>query len=44
MVSVPDRVVSTGLWPLHYGHPLVIIAEEGEVEVRTAAVGLGTDG
>lgn len=39
----PDGVVSAGLGPLHYWHPLVIITEEGEVEVGTAAVGLGAD-
>ena len=37
-------MVSAGLGSLHHRHPLVIITEEGEVEVRTAAVGLGTDG
>lgn len=41
---VPDGVVSTGLRSLHHRHPLVIITEEGEVEVRTAAVGLSADG
>lgn len=42
--AVPDGVISAGLGPLHHRHPLVIITEEGEVEVRTAAVGLGADG
>lgn len=37
-------MVSAGLGPLHNRHPLVIIAEEGEVEIRAAAVGLSTDG
>lgn len=41
---VPDGVVSAGLGSLHHRHPLIIITEEGEVEVRTAAVGLGADG
>lgn len=40
---VPDGVVSAGLGSLHHRHPLVIITEEGEVKVRTAAVGLGAD-
>lgn len=44
MKSIPDGVVSAGLRPLHNWHPLVIIAEEGEVEVRAAAVGLCADG
>lgn len=43
MGSVPDGVVSTGLGPLHHRHPLVIVTEEGEVEVRAAAVGLGAN-
>lgn len=37
-------MVSTGLGPLHHRHPLVVVAEEREVEVRAAAVGLGADG
>lgn len=42
--AVPDRVVATRLGPLHDGHPLVIVAEERQVEVGAAAVGLGADG
>lgn len=41
---VPDGVVSTSLGPLHDRHPLVIVAEEGQVEVGAAAVRLGADG
>lgn len=37
-------MVSTGLGPLHHRHPLVVVAEEREVEVRAAAVGLSADG
>jgi len=43
-VSVPDGVISAALGPLHHRHPLVVVAEEGEVEVRAAAVRLGADG
>lgn len=43
-MAVPDRVVATRLGSLHHRHPLIVIAEEGEVQVRAAAVGLGTDG
>lgn len=42
--AIPDRVVATRLGPLHDGHPLVIVAEERQVEVGAAAVGLGADG
>ena len=41
---LPDGVVSTGFGALHDGYPFVIVAEEGEVQVGAAAVGLGTDG
>ncbi len=41
---IPDWVVATCLWTFHYGHPLVIVAEEGQVEIRTAAVRLRRDG
>lgn len=37
-------MVATGLGSLHHRHPLVVVAEEGQVQVRTAAVGLSTDG
>lgn len=40
---IPYRVITAGLGPLHDRHPLVIIAEKGEVEVRAATVRLGTD-
>lgn len=43
-MAVPDRVVATRLGSLHHRHPLIVVAEEGEVQVRAAAVGLGTDG
>lgn len=43
-MSVPDGVVSAGLGSLHHRHPLVVVAEEREVEVRAAAVRLGADG
>lgn len=42
--EVPYGMIATGLWPFHDRHPLVIIAEEGEVQIRAAAVGLSTDG
>lgn len=37
-------MVTTRLGSFHDRHPLVVIAEEGEVQVGAAAVGLGTDG
>ncbi len=37
-------MIATGLWPFHDWHPLVIIAKEGEIQIRAAAVGLSTDG
>lgn len=40
----PDGVVAAGLGSLHDRHPLVVVAEEGEVEVGAAAVRLGADG
>lgn len=43
MFVIPDRVIATGFGALHDRHPLVIIAEEGEVEVGTAAVRLSAD-
>lgn len=43
-MRVPDRMVATRLGPLHHRHPLIVVAEEGEVQVRTAAVRLGADG
>lgn len=42
--SAPDGVVSAGLGPLHHRHPLVVVAEERQVQVGAAAVGLGADG
>lgn len=43
-VGLPDRMVPTRLGSLHHRHPLVVVAEEGEVQVGAAAVGLGADG
>lgn len=40
----PDRMVPTRLGSLHHRHPLVVVAEEGQVKVGAAAVGLGADG
>lgn len=37
-------MIAAGLGTLHDRHPLVVIAEKGEVEVGAAAVGLGADG
>lgn len=37
-------MITAGLGPLHDRHPLVIIAEKGEVEVGAATVRLGADG
>lgn len=42
--TVPDGVVSAGLGPLHHRHPLVVVAEERQVQVGAAAVGLRADG
>ena len=41
---MPDGVVSAGLGSLHHRHPLVVVAEQGEVQVGTTRVGLGADG
>lgn len=41
---VPDGVISTGLGPLHHRHPLVVVAEERQVQIGAAAVRLGADG
>lgn len=40
----PDGMVATRLGSFHHRHPLIVIAEEGEVQVRAAAVRLGADG
>ena len=42
--GVPDRVIPACLGPLHDGHPLVIVAEERQVEVGATTVRLGADG
>lgn len=44
LADSPDGVVAARLGPLHDRHPLVVVAEEGEVEVGAAAVRLGADG
>ena len=41
--SVPDGVVAARLRTLHHRHPLVVVAEQRQVEVRTAAVRLRAD-
>lgn len=42
-LSAPNRVVTAGFGPFHDRDPLVVVAEEREVQVRAAAVGLGAD-
>ena len=39
-----DGVIRTRLGPLHHRDPLLVVAEEREIEVRGARVGLGADG
>lgn len=43
-LKVPYGMIATGLRPFHDRHPLVIVAEEGKIQIRAAAVGLSTDG
>src|SRR5262249_41230735 len=42
--SLTDRMDTTSYWPLQHRHPLIVITEQGEIQIGARAVRLGADG